>query len=125
MLPQVTSPVAEAARYRSWASVHRRPDSTPAVPDAATADLVPEFVRILALSTYASPTHDPTSRKLPMRILMAAPRRRPPSRKTGGLADVASGLSKALAKLGHEVTLVLPYYRKITKPELAARWSGS
>lgn len=35
-----------------------------------------------------------------------------PFAKTGGLADVATGLSKALAELGHAVTLILPYYRQ-------------
>ena len=35
-----------------------------------------------------------------------------PFAKTGGLADVATGLSKALAELGHSVTLILPFYRR-------------
>ena len=39
-----------------------------------------------------------------------------PFAKTGGLADVAGALSKALAELGHEVTLILPcYWRFIVK----------
>ena len=33
-----------------------------------------------------------------------------PFAKTGGLADVTGALSKALAELGHEVTLILPLY---------------
>ena len=33
-----------------------------------------------------------------------------PFAKTGGLADVGGALSKALAELGHEVTLILPLY---------------
>tara|TARA_R110002111_G_scaffold247140_4_gene310117 strand:+ start:4991 stop:6499 length:1509 start_codon:yes stop_codon:yes gene_type:complete len=37
-----------------------------------------------------------------------------PFAKTGGLADVASALSKALAEAGHEVSLFLPYYRQST-----------
>jgi starch synthase len=36
-----------------------------------------------------------------------------PFAKTGGLAEVASSLSDALARLGHDVTLVLPLYRGI------------
>jgi starch synthase len=36
-----------------------------------------------------------------------------PFAKTGGLADVAGSLPKALAALGHEVRLVLPYYRSV------------
>ena len=35
-----------------------------------------------------------------------------PLAKTGGLADVVTGLGKALTRLGHEVTLVVPYYRR-------------
>ena len=33
-----------------------------------------------------------------------------PLAKTGGLADVTTGLGKALTALGHDVTLVLPHY---------------
>jgi starch synthase len=36
-----------------------------------------------------------------------------PYAKTGGLADVATGLSKALSAAGHDVTLVLPLYRRL------------
>lgn len=35
-----------------------------------------------------------------------------PFAKTGGLADVAGALSKALAELGHDVTLILPHYSR-------------
>lgn len=34
-----------------------------------------------------------------------------PWSKTGGLADVATSLAKALASFGHDVTLVIPYHR--------------
>ncbi len=40
-----------------------------------------------------------------------------PFAKTGGLADVASGLSKALAEIGHEVTLIMPCHRRFIKEE--------
>ncbi|MPY91302.1 MAG: glycogen synthase GlgA [Luteitalea sp.] len=36
-----------------------------------------------------------------------------PFAKTGGLADVAGGLPKALGTLGHDVTLVVPRYRGV------------
>jgi starch synthase len=36
-----------------------------------------------------------------------------PFSKTGGLADVASALPKALGRLGHQVTLVTPRYRGV------------
>ncbi len=46
-----------------------------------------------------------------MRIMMVASEAVPLA-KTGGLADVSTGLSKALADAGHEVALVLPCYRQ-------------
>jgi len=39
-----------------------------------------------------------------------------PWAKTGGLADVLSGLPEALDRLGHRVTIVLPRYRGMTLP---------
>ena len=45
-----------------------------------------------------------------MRILFVAPEGVPFS-KTGGLGDVIGGLPKELAALGHEVAVLLPYYR--------------
>lgn len=45
-----------------------------------------------------------------MRILMAASEGVPFS-KTGGLADVVGALPAAIARLGHEVGVVLPLYR--------------
>src|SRR6187431_1768011 len=47
-----------------------------------------------------------------LRILMIASEAQPFS-KTGGLADVATALSKAFGKLGHDVTLVTPRYRGV------------
>jgi starch synthase len=38
-----------------------------------------------------------------------------PFAKTGGLADVAGGLTGALAALGHDVTLMLPLYTQVQK----------
>ena len=48
----------------------------------------------------------------PLRILMIASEAQPFS-KTGGLADVAAALPKALGKLGHDVTLITPRYRGV------------
>ncbi len=42
-----------------------------------------------------------------------------PFAKTGGLADVVTGLGKALVARGHEVTLILPYYRQLIPQELS------
>jgi len=52
-----------------------------------------------------------------MKILMAASEAIPYA-KTGGLADVVSSLSLALAKQGHEVRIILPRYYAINKNEL-------
>jgi starch synthase len=38
-----------------------------------------------------------------------------PWAKTGGLADVVGALPRALAKLGHTVSVFLPYYRQVAK----------
>jgi starch synthase len=43
--------------------------------------------------------------------------------KTGGLADVSAALPKALARLGHRVTAVLPLYREIDRTGLELRGS--
>ncbi len=53
-----------------------------------------------------------------------------PFSKSGGLADVASSLSRALARLGHQVTLITPRYRGVAAGEggqsirafVAGRW---
>ncbi len=37
-----------------------------------------------------------------------------PFSKTGGLADVATALPKALGRLGHDVTVITPRYRGVT-----------
>ena len=36
-----------------------------------------------------------------------------PIYKTGGLADVIYALSKQFAKLGHNVSIIVPYYKKM------------
>ncbi|MBE0491353.1 MAG: glycogen synthase [Sulfurospirillum sp.] len=41
-----------------------------------------------------------------------------PFAKTGGLADVAGALPKALKKLGHEIIVIMPRYYKIDKTQL-------
>ena len=44
-----------------------------------------------------------------------------PFAKTGGLADVAGALPRALARLGHEVEVVIPRYRGVTAGERVGR----
>lgn len=57
-----------------------------------------------------------------LRILMIASEAQPFS-KTGGLADVATALPKALCQLGHDVTLITPRYRGVTDGPIVASLS--
>ena len=55
-----------------------------------------------------------------MRILLVTSEMAPLA-KTGGLADVSQALPKALAGLGHEVAVALPFYGSIREGGLKAR----
>jgi starch synthase len=55
-----------------------------------------------------------------MRILMVASEGQPFA-KSGGLADVLGALPQALARLGHEVDVVLPRYRGVTDGDPAGQ----
>ncbi len=46
-----------------------------------------------------------------------------PFSKTGGLADVATALPKALGRLGHDVTVITPRYRGVTDGPVVATLS--
>ena len=56
--------------------------------------------------------------KKPLNILFVASEV-VPFAKTGGLADVAGALPKALKKLGHNIIVVMPRYYKIDKSKLS------
>ena len=47
-----------------------------------------------------------------------------PFAKTGGLADVAGALPKALVKLGHDVRLMLPKYGSIDAEKIPSESAG-
>ena len=44
-----------------------------------------------------------------------------PFAKTGGLADVAAALPKALVALGHDVRIIMPLYRQVNRERFALR----
>ena len=68
----------------------------------------------------------------PMKIVMVASEC-VPFVKTGGLADVVGALPKALKKMGHEVSIILPKYSKINTDKFGLKrlqdsmgvWMGS
>ena len=60
------------------------------------------------------------ARPRPLQILFIAPEVEPFA-KTGGLADVAAALPKALVRLGHEVRIVLPLYRQVDRSRFGLR----
>ncbi|HTV01547.1 MAG TPA: glycogen synthase GlgA, partial [Luteitalea sp.] len=64
------------------------------------------------VDTGAAVPHVLGNHDRPLRILMVASEA-VPFAKTGGLADVAAALPKALGALGHDVTVVMPRYRGI------------
>src|ERR1700726_5221083 len=61
-------------------------------------------------------------RKTPRRVLIIGSEALPFA-KTGGLADVLGALPSALARLGWDVTLVLPRYRAIAAGDLVERFT--
>ena len=80
------------------------PVPAPAAPPKAAAPKKP-----VAPKPAKAPAPRTSGRK-GLDILMVTPEARPFA-KTGGLADVCGALPRALARLGHRVTLVLPKYR--------------
>ncbi|WP_432821793.1 glycogen synthase GlgA [Trichloromonas sp.] len=67
---------------------------------------------LLALSALKPPVAPNLRRKKSLKILMVASEVTPFA-KSGGLADVAGSLPRALRALGHDVRIIMPYYRTI------------
>ncbi len=58
-----------------------------------------------------------------MRILMVTPEANPFAR-SGGLAEVIASLAAALAKLGHQVNVVMPLYRQVREAGYPLAFTG-
>jgi starch synthase len=56
----------------------------------------------------------------PLRLLLTASEVTPFA-KTGGLADVTAGLARYLGSVGHDVRVVLPYYKRIADSALVTQ----
>ncbi len=67
---------------------------------------------LLALSDLKPPIATRLVRKKRLKILLVASEVTPFA-KSGGLADVAGSLPRALRALGHDVRIIMPYYRTI------------
>jgi starch synthase len=104
------APTAGPARKRKAAA---RPRSAPAKPKA---------VKPRSAAKQAD-----APRELPLSVLMVAPEFRPYVRNAG-LAQLTASLPEALARLGHQVTLVLPKYRGVDvtggQSQAASLWLG-
>jgi starch synthase len=104
------------------------PDVAPLVPtlppaadivEPQGAEATPAAVAPPVTARVDEPSEAPSAGR-PLRILMVASEA-VPFAKTGGLADVAAALPKALGALGHDVTVVMPRYRGIPVSGAPAR----
>ncbi len=73
---------------------------------------ITKVTKVTKAPTITNKAKAATRKPAGLRILMIASEAQPFS-KTGGLADVATALPKALGRLGHDVTVVTPRYRGI------------
>jgi starch synthase len=106
----VTAPVPKGTARKASTSPGRARTSTPRraavhAPGAVDAPVVPAGIAASSAGGDA-----------PLRIVMVSSELEPFS-KTGGLADVASALPRALGRLGHDVTVITPRYRGIDAGE--------
>src|SRR5437868_8199672 len=76
--------------------------------------------RMRALPSLTSNLKDRTSNNFtPMRILMISAEA-PPLQRPGALVDVLNALPHELRERGHEVSVVLPFYREIRENSAVA-----
>jgi starch synthase len=114
--PKPKTPTKSAAKAPTAGPARKvvpRPRSVPAKPKA--------------VKPRASAKSADSPRELPLSVLMVAPEFRPYVRNAG-LAQLTASLPEALARLGHQVTLVLPKYRGVDvtggQSQAASLWLG-
>src|SRR5512143_1298035 len=101
---RTTTPEAGARQEPGASKPEAGPAGTPATSTSSPARRRTPASRPKGMTDSPEPN--------PLTILMISPEA-VPFAKTGGLADVAGALPLALARLGHDVTLVLPRYRRV------------
>jgi starch synthase len=113
MAKKTTAPTKTPAPVKP----HPKPKSKPKAPKTPRKKSTSSTVSTSSTSTVSTPgtrstlrTSRVTSPKDALDILMVTSEARPFA-KTGGLADVCGALPRALGRLGHRVTIVLPNYR--------------
>lgn len=101
----------------------------PTVPSSTEAAIAPTItpdggvVAHAAAVAVGGSEHSAEAQHDALDILFVASETQPFS-KTGGLADVASALPRALGRLGHRVTVVTPRYRDVPAGEPVGRFGA-
>jgi starch synthase len=116
--PKPKAPVKSAAKAPTAGPARKRK----AVARPRSAPAKPKAVKPRSAARQAD-----APRELPLSVLMVAPEFRPYVRNAG-LAQLTASLPEALARLGHQVTLVLPKYRGVDvtggQSQAASLWLG-
>jgi starch synthase len=116
--PKPKAPVKSAAKAPTAGPARKRK----AVARPRSAPAKPKAVKPRSAAKQAD-----APRELPLSVLMVAPEFRPYVRNAG-LAQLTASLPEALARLGHQVTLVLPKYRGVDvtggQSQAASLWLG-